>query len=257
MPQIEQRWLFGPRRSAADSGADSADRCTSFWDGRSGWFTVCGLNAMVVAVSSVLLVSMLLSFCLLHRRTRYAAGQDEDDDGDGGGGGGGNGIDDDDPYDGMFDRAYTTNNSGRRGKQQRQRRQVSSPALIHFLLALFEDTLYHPMRADVRHIADVVPSRRRRSGPFRNRGRSSSELSSISDILGGNSIGNEEGHALLPPAYVLGSLPRGAPFAVDYKATALWQVQEGAKLMLCCGNYRSPIRMFLDHVAVALRQHSM
>eukprot|EP00729_Bicosta_minor_P004936 gene4936-24834_t len=128
MPQIEQRWLFGPRRSAADSGADSADRCTSFWDGRSGWFTV---------------------------------------------------------------------------------------------------------------------------------GRSSSELSSISDILGGNSIGNEEGHALLPPAYVLGSLPRGAPFAVDYKATALWQVQEGAKLMLCCGNYRSPIRMFLDHVAVALRQHSM
>lgn len=113
------------------------------------------------------------------------------------------------------------------------------------------------MRADVRHIADVIPSRRRRSGPFRNRGRSSSELSSISDILGGNSIGNEEEHALLPPAYVLGSLPRGAPFAVDYKATALWQVQEGAKLMLCCGNYRSPIRMFLDHVAVALRQHSM
>lgn len=88
MPQIEQRWLFGPHRSAADSGADSADRCTSIWDGRSGWFTVCGLNAMVVAVSSVLLVSMLLSFYLLHRRTRYAAGQDEDDDGDGGGGGG-------------------------------------------------------------------------------------------------------------------------------------------------------------------------
>ena len=99
------------------------------------------------------------------------------------------------------------------------------------------------MRADVRHIAGVIPSRRRRSGPFRNRGRSSSELSSISDIIGGNSIGNEEEHALLLPAYVLGSLPRGSPFAVDYKATALWQVQEGAKLMLCCGNYRSPMRM--------------